>query len=754
MKKRVAVLLSVCLAFSAVACGNTQGKPSLGEDDTAIEESSDAGADQSQADDKGQEEEKGDDAGSGAALRQGLLGDEETYYDPNLVPSVEPYKVAEDFSNVVYADDFAYMFEPDHQYANENAAQLREALIKNNFAVMSVNYDEFFDIYEDNRYVMFPNFITVDSLMHSYHLYFAHVMKHIEKNHLSNDLGNLSVHMFEMAQKDYELLKGSDWEDAAEKNLEFFYIPCLLMGANVAAPLEAGESFEANTKAEYDKIMAAEAIDDCVISGLKEDYSQYKVRGYYEGDDFLERYFRTMMWYGRIPFALDDPEGVRSAILITGLIDRAGEEWSKIYSVTSFFAGASDDPGYYEMSDVLASVYGKVPDAPEVMEDEKGFSDVCEAVKNLELPQINSIPVMEWEENVIPSFRFMGQRFTIDAGIMQNLVYRAVEENADGVRRYLPDTLDVAAALGSEKAMEMLKEKGETDYKGYTENMELAKEHFNNSDPLLWNSSLYSGWLNVLRPLFEVKGEGYPSYMAGDEWTKKNLETFAGSYAELKHDTILYSKQIMAEMGGPDFDPLDDRGYVDPQPVVYSRFVNLSKQTAAGLERLGMLEQEDKDNLERLTEIAQTLLTISEKELQNQLLTDDEYEFIRAYGGYLEHIWQEVNKGQEETPLSSSEAPCPVVADITTDPNGAVLEVGSGYAHIIYVVFPIDGELHIGRGSAYSFYQFTTPLGERYTDEEFKNRISPGHLDDNWDWVENTDILQQPEWTQSYRIDR
>ena len=753
MKKRVAVLLCVCMAFSAVACGNTQGQPSQG-DEAQVEESSDAGAKEASADSQAQDAGSSDDAGSAVAGGRGLLGEEQTYYDPNLVPSVEPYKVADDFSNVVYADDFAYMFEPDHEYASNDAAQLRELLTKNNFAVVPQYNDEFFDIYEDNRYVMFPNFITVDSLMHSYHLYFAHVMKHIEKNHLAKDLGNLSVHMYEMAQKDYELLAGSEWENAAEKNLEFFYIPCLLMGANVAAPLQAGQDFAANTKTEYDKIMAAEAIDNCVITGLNEDYSQYKVRGYYEGDDFLERYFRTMMWYGRIPFALDDPDGVRSAILITGLIDRAGEDWSNIYSVTSFFAGASDDPGYYEMSEILGDVYGKVPDAPEVMEDDNAFAKVQEAVKNLELPQINSIPVMEWEENVIPSFRFMGQRFTIDAGVMQNLIFRAVEENAQGDRRYLPDTLDVAAALGSEKAMEMLEDSGATDYKNYKENLDLAKEHFNNSDPLLWNASLYSGWLSVLRPLFEVKGNGYPSYMTNNEWTKKNLETFAGSYAELKHDTILYAKQIMAEMGGPDFDPLDDRGYVDPQPVIYSRFINLSKQTEAGLEKLGMLEAEDKDNLERLTEIAQNLLTISEKELQNQLLTDDEYEFIRAYGGYLEHIWQEVNKDQEETPISSSEAPCPVVADIATDPNGSVLEVGSGFAHNIYVVFPIDGELHIGRGSVYSFYQFQAPLGERYTDAEFLNRISTGHLDDNWNWVENTDQLQQPEWTQSYRVNR
>ena len=751
MKRSIAVALACCLTFSVIGCGNTQvqqtPESSEAEKTDAQQPSENGGTSSDKAEDSPAKE------GEVQYLRGGLLGDEEIYYDPNLVPAVEPYKVAEDFSNVFYEQDFVYYFEPDHEYANPSAAGIRQGLIKNNFAVQRSGYNEFFDIYEFNRYVMFPNFVTVDSLMHTYHLYFAYLMKQTEKNYLIKELRTLTTSMYDLAMKDYEELEGTEWEGAAEKNMEFFYVAGLLQGSNAAAPVKAGADFKANTQAQYEKIMAAETIDNCVISGLNEDYTQYKVRGYYEGDDDLERYFRTMMWFGRIPFALDTPDGVKSAVLLTSLIDRSKDEWSDIYSVTSFFAGASDDPGYYEMKNVLEGAYGKVPEVAELKTDGEGLSKVQEAVKTLDLPQINSIPVMEWEEVVIPSFRFMGQRFTIDEAIMQKLVYRAVEENSAGDRRYLPDTLDVAAALGSEKALELLDEQGATGYSRYTENLEEAKEHFNNSDGTLWNASLYSGWLNVLRPLLEVKGEGYPSYMTNEEWTKKNLETFAGSYAELKHDTILYAKQLMAEMGGPDQEPLDDRGYVDPQPVVYSRFINLSKKTAQGLENLGTLEAKQKENLDRLSEIATSLLAISEKELKNEDRTEEDYEFIRCYGGYLEHFWQEVNQTDENMPISSDEFPCPIVADIATDPNGTVLEVGSGKADSIYVVFPIDGELHIGRGSVYSFYQFTVPISERMTDEEFRIKISNGYLDDDWNWVENKDILKQPDWTASYRVD-
>ena len=109
----------------------------------------------------------------------------------------------------------------------------------------------------------------------------------------------------------------------------------------------------------------------------------------------------------------------------------------------------------------------------------------------------------------------------------------------------LPDVLDVPAALGSDASLSILKERGVEDYEGYTENMEKLREGLAADNDELWAASLYAGWLHTLRPLLVPKGEGYPVFMQNDAWTKKNLECFAGSFAELKHDTILYSKQVI-----------------------------------------------------------------------------------------------------------------------------------------------------------------------------------------------------------------
>ena len=750
MKKRL-IAMALTVAMVTAGCGAAGTSTETADTNDAQQPA----AEQTQAPEKtsGETAETEVTVKMDRALSSSLLGDEEViYYNKDLVPCVEPYTIAEDLSNVYYADRFANWFDAEYNNEYNNTDALRKALAQNGFAVYSgYGNSEFFDVYEDNRYLKFPSFVTVDSLMHTYHLYFAYLMKQTEINYIAPALKVLGKEMLEASTQQYNELKGTDWENAAKRNVAFFYIGSKLLDESLELPVDDAE-LSADVGDELKKISDADGIYPCAVSGLNEDYTQYKPRGYYEGTE-LEPYFRAMMWYGRIPFALDKEDMVKSATLMSSALENTDlEKWESIYNVTSFFAGRSDDPGYTDLAPVLTEAYGKMPAASELASNADALAKVMKLVENVGEPKINSIPVMEGDDPQIASFRFMGQRFTIDAAIMQRLVYSAVEENSDGDRRYLPDTLDALAALGSDTAMNLLEEQGATDFAGYTDNMAEVKELYGNASPAEWNVSLYAGWLNTLRPLLEEKGEGYPSYMQSKEWVKKDMETFAGSYAELKHDTILYAKQLMAEMGGgDDEEEIDERGYVDPEPVVYSRFIFLSDKTREGLDSYGMLSDSAREDLERLSVIAKTLLTISEKELTNEPRTDEEYEFIKNYGGDLEHFWYEVNKDDVEDLGYSYQAPCPVIADIATDPNGAVLEVGSGESQTMYVVFPIDGELHVGRGSVYSFYQFAWSMDDRLTDSKWREMLSGGYLDDNWNWIENDDKPVQPEWTQSYR---
>lgn len=654
-----------------------------------------------------------------------------------VVPCVGEYTVNADLSNV----DNLWQF-----YLEEGQI---EKLSQNGFVVCGDAGREFYEIYESNRYSLIPNFVTVDSMMHTYHLYFSYLLKNLEKGCLSDSIAQLSSRMLADSIDQYEKLKGSEWESAAKRNVAFFTVGAKLLDDSTAV----NDAVEDMVRYELDHINQAKGVDESQVTGIFEDYSQYKPRGYYEGDAGLEAYFKAMMWYGRMHFKQEEEDLDRSALLITKALEedtQAYELWESVYAITSFFAGASDDLGICEYAPIMREVYGEGAKAEDFIGKEQAFLEFHEKTAGLAAPSINSIPIWDGEDNVIPGFRFMGQRFTIDASIMQKLIYSDVKGNSAGDKRMLPDVLDVPAALGSDAALGILTESGAADYQGYLENMEKLRKSFSDADDTLWSASLYAGWLNTLRPLLTVKGEGYPVFMQNEEWTKKNLECFAGSFTELKHDTVLYSKQVIAEMGGGMDEEPDDRGYVEPEPLVYKRFAALADETAQGLKRYGMLSEADEENLYRLSELAGRLQTISNKELEDKILTDEEYELIKGYGGNIEHFWYEVMKDESEDGIvSSQECPAAVVVDIATDPNGAVLEAATGDPSAILVVVKVDGSLRIARGSVYSFYQFTQPLDDRLTDSKWRVMIGI-QADEEGNYNVDTKI-DRPDWTDSYR---
>ncbi len=660
--------------------------------------------------------------------------------------SVPDYEVSSDFSNVINIKDFYFS---DKQKA---------AILANYFFIMARNGgDEFFETYEQNRYALKPSFVTTDSMMHVYHLYFSHLMKNTERNYLSDSLAKLASGMLERSAAQLETLRGTEWEKAALTNTAFFAVGASLLDQPVQIPADAAEI----AQKELDLIYEAAGITVSPLLNIDsdgtqmEDYSQYIVRGYYEGDALLEKYFRAMMWFGRVNFTQRNETMDRAALLTTlCLDDQTRPLWEAIYSVTSFFAGASDDSGYYEYRPIIDTAYGENATVSDLPGNEVGWMRFHSLTEAMEPPKINSTVVMDTgtEDDHVgenKGFRFMGQRFSIDAAIFQNLLYNIVEPTSSGEKRLLPDALDIPAALGSDAALSILENRGNFQYPNYSEQMTKLRTAVNESGDDLWNASLYSKWLDTLRPALEVKGEGYPPFMKNDQWTRKNLQTFLGSYAELKHDTVLYAKQVMVEMGGDDFGPKDDRGYVEPEPELFGKLADLTMATADGLASYGLLGSEDAENLERLATLADELRVIAEKELRGELPSDEEFELIRTYGGQLEHFWAEVYKDEATSErFTSRDFPGAIVTDVATDPNGRVLQLGTGQCGEIFVIVPVDGTLRIAVGTVYSFYQFDHPSSDRLTDSKW--RVMMG-IEMNSDGRYNQPSYALEDWTRDFQ---
>ncbi|MBR4163180.1 MAG: DUF3160 domain-containing protein [Solobacterium sp.] len=643
--------------------------------------------------------------------------------------SAESVELAADLSNVVNLGMF---------YLND--AQMQD--LQNQYFSISQGWDsEFFEIYENNMYMSKANFITVDSLMHTFHLYYQYLQKNSERTYLSGKLFEMSQIMYENSSSQYNALKGTEWESAALRNVRFFSIGLDLIKGNE----ELSDDVIAQ---ELSAIYDASGIGPSVLMTTDEeylqDYSQFKPRGYYTESEDLERYFRTMMWYGQMNFATNKEDLNRSALLMNLALNGAKDQWETVYEVTSFLSGESDDATYYEFMPVIESAYGKIPSTNDLISNPDGFSSYVELCKQMDPPKINSIVLIQNGEDTVEErnektigFRILGQRFTIDANILQRLVYREVRENSNGEQRLLPSGLDVCAAMGSEEAWSILEEEGNTEFENYTENMDKMKEVIAESTDEEWGASIYSAWLKTLKPLLDEKGEGYPEFMQNKAWDRKNLASYLGSYAELKHDSILYAKQIMAEMGGAGFEDVqDDRGYVEPEPEVFGNLANLCEALTQGLKNYGLISSDDMESMNNLKDLAAKLKTIAEKELAGQLPTDEEFDLIRSYGGQLEHLWTKTLGDQDY--YKAMEHPNPIVADIATDPNGYCLEIGTGKPSYLYVLVPFDGVYHLCSGSVFSYYEFEQPISDRLTDEEWRDRLS--------EW---NNPVAMPEWEQA-----
>ncbi len=232
--------------------------------------------------------------------------------------------------------------------------------------------------------------------------------------------------------------------------------------------------------------------------------------------------------------------------------------------------------------------------------------------------------------------------------------------------------------------------------------------------------------------------------MRSEAWQDKQLNTVLGSWAELKHDTVLYAKQVYAELGGgpPPPPPAPPKGYVEPVPVFYARLAALTEMTREGLETRGLLSEEDKQGLLRLETLARDLHSIAASELYGDALKPEDYERIRFYGGELEELTMLASdkEGEEQpgTPVfMEEEQQAAVIADVATDPDPGgpeffepiVLEVGVGRINEIFAVVPVvepDGSqyLQVAKGGVFSYYEFPWPASDRLTDEKWREMLT------------------------------
>ncbi|HID06955.1 MAG TPA: DUF3160 domain-containing protein [Armatimonadetes bacterium] len=422
------------------------------------------------------------------------------------------------------------------------------------------------------------------------------------------------------------------------------------------------------------------------------------------------------------------------------------KQWSDLFEPVNYFVGFADDLTPAELKQIMDRVFGRNATFDDYRNPSK-FEAFIKGFMSARAPRIRHkfafvtpglLPVATPD---IPQFRFMGQRYIPDSEILQRLSEPWV--------RPVPKGLDVMAVLGSPRAIRLLDvfyREPQTWDKYVAERNKLIRE-FGQLPQDKWTSNMYWGWLWVLKSIIKPYGEGYPSFMRNNSWQDKCLSTALASWAQLRHDTILYAKQslVAAECGGGERPP-KAKGYVEPVPEAFRRLLHLVQLTRKLLTPRGFMTREMSDKLAEFEDMLEFLQRVATKELEGRRLTADEYDQIRLIGSWMEilSLWVmsdgKAKDWYEIQPATDRDMAC--IADVHTAidrrPNGlgeVCLEEGVGHAHEIFVIVPIEGELYLTRGAVFSYYEFLQPMRKRLTDEEWQRMLKEGRAPKQPGWT-------------------
>jgi len=657
---------------------------------------------------------------------------------------VPSYTLKSDLSNVRYT-----------KFLPKLSDAQRKLLQSNGFVARATPDEQLFYVYENNAYREIPGFVTTDSVMHTYHIFYDFTLRYIEQAHLFGAVRELSRRMLQANLTALKRKHSAKITDALTCNAAFFAVPLLVMGEHPALPA----AVQSLAKEEMRRI-AAHAERKYSLTDAAVNYTQFIPRGHYTRSEDFKKYFKAMMWFGLTPMNIDYkpkknevdkpqhyPRPILMALLIVEQLrhdQQARTLWRELYDPTVFYVGKADDLNYDQLATVLDKVFATGTlerfDNPTKIEEFRMF-----AKNTLPAPGIQLYNFREGGGQG-RQFRFMGQRFIPDSRITQELTWDKVGTLDN--KRYFPYGLDVFAVLGSQRAAQLLDDTyRQPRFAHYLEQRKKLQDEIAAMAPKDWRQNLYYGWMYCLLPTLAPAPEGYPVFMRTAAWTDKSLLSALGSWTELRHDTLLYAKQSdVAECGEGGDEPPPLPGYVEPQVAVYERLAWLLKINKAGLLQRNLCSQrtELSGDFDRFIELVNFLETVSRKELRNEAPSNEDLRALKNYGGTLEGLMLSMNSllGDRASKWwdikSKTDRSMALVADVHTAQSLSFhdcLEEAVGNAAEIWVVVPYKGDLILTRGATYTYYEFRQPADNRLTDEAWQTKLKAGQAPAMPDWT-------------------
>jgi len=581
--------------------------------------------------------------------------------------------------------------------------------------------DSMFKLYDENRKDGVGNFITTDFVLTAYSLLLNDLLTSIEKQVLYPTFTKLTHGLLQRLQ--------TTNRDTPGRSMALSYASVLtgLLEPEMPLPLQEGEA--GRVEAELKLIDQHAGIASSSVLEIKEDFSQYVPRGKYSESEPLKRYFKSMMYAGRMGFFLKESqatdvtaavadEHMAVALLLGGTImgdQQLAGFYRTIDGLLSFLSGKSDDFTLEECLSAAGSLTGR----------EARMKILARMKDTGRLPRIVAIPVDVGKleagvsiQEAAAGIKLVGQRHTPDAEVFQDLTYTRVGAyrrkgkdtpftlgviNGRKVRTF-PTILDIMSGLGFEKAAKMLLSRGDSAYDNYDKQSRTAANRLLASAAK--PSSIPEMNLRAMRALIKKDSAAY------------GLNGALGLWIRGKHSNVLYAKQTYT-MVARSLAPRSDRekAFLEPVPDVYDALAaNLSQISG----ELGKYEEKGEGTasvevfagngfmkrISTFTDAMKRLGSIARKQ-QSASLEKTEVDYLNS----LDRLLSGLLDAQDHA----------IVVDVHTEPNSKmVVEEAVGNPIVV-----LREEL---RGARFNCYQFKQPLDRRLTDEAWGEMLRQGRV--------------------------
>ncbi|MBN1464328.1 DUF3160 domain-containing protein, partial [candidate division KSB1 bacterium] len=349
------------------------------------------------------------------------------------------------------------------------------------------------------------------------------------------------------------------------------------------------------------------------------------------------------------------------------------------------------------------------------------------------------------------SYRLSGQRFIIDSYVLANVVYDRIIFENQKIWRPMPDPLDAMFVLGNDNALPLLQHEIE-EYK-YAAQLEALRYLVDAYDDDFWGNSLYNVWLQGIRALNpSAQAENAPYFMQTVAWQQQKLNTQLASWAQLRHDNLLYAKQSYT--GGTSCSY--PHSFVEPYPDFYQQIAAFADKAENQL--IPLLPEESweayrlKQFFPKVEDVMLKLKQLAQKELAGENFTQDETEWLKTmlfidamsgappFSGWYSDLFYKM----EQTMNGEYEGHDYLVADVHTQPTdeggivvGRILHVGVGEVNLglFLAQSPSMQQPMVFVGPLLSYYEKITENFKRHTDEEWAEMVVNGKLPERPDWV-------------------